>query len=96
MISIVVDANNIITYIFIHNCPLLRCERAERQINNLSMSKKSEPPDHQDENIYMPQMYYHRYLLKCAEAVEPVPMQKSWIENILKVTITYLFISYKL
>eukprot|EP00102_Acyrthosiphon_pisum_P027861 XP_016665071.1 PREDICTED: uncharacterized protein LOC107885876 [Acyrthosiphon pisum] len=60
------------------------CERAERQINALSKAKKSKPPDNQDENIDMPQIYYHKYLLKCAESVEPVPMQKSWIENILK------------
>lgn len=69
----------------------LRCERAERQLNDLSKAKKYEPPDHQDENIDMPQIYYHKYLLRCAEAVEPIPMQQSWIENILKVPIpTYV------
>lgn len=74
---------------------VLRCERAERQINDLSKAKKSKPPDLQNENIDMPQMYYHRYLLRCAEAVEPVPMQKSWIENILKVPIPTYMIKYK-
>jgi len=75
----------LIYFFFLLLSAVLRCERAERQINDLSKATKSEPPDHQDENIDMPQIYYHRYLLKCAEAVEPVPMQKSWIENILKV-----------
>lgn len=69
----------------------LRCERAERQINDLLKAKNYESPDHQDENIDMPQIYYHKYLLRRAEAVEPVSMQQSWIENIIKVPIpTYI------
>lgn len=64
---------------------MFRSERAERQINDLLKTNKSKLPDHQHKDVDMPQIYYHKYLLRCAEAVEPVPMQKSWIENILKV-----------
>lgn len=68
----------------------LRGECAERQPNASLKTKESEIPDHRDEDIDLPQIYYYKNLLRCAEAVEPVPMQKSWIENILKVsTFTY-------
>lgn len=37
------------------------------------------------EETKMPQAYYRKLLKGFAEAVEPTPMQESWIENIIEV-----------
>lgn len=52
------------------------------------MTKKSGLVDRQDEHK-MPQIYYHKQLKKFADAIEPTPMQESWIENIIEVRVAY-------
>lgn len=48
------------------------------------MAKKSEQ-EPVKEGIPMPQIYYHKQLIGFVEAIEPIPIQESWIENIIKV-----------
>jgi hypothetical protein len=48
------------------------------------MARKSTPAGRQEE-VKMPQIYYHKLLRGFADEVEPTPMQESWIENILEV-----------
>jgi len=48
------------------------------------MAGKSTPSDRQEEHK-MPQIYYHKLLKGFADAIEPTPMQESWIENIFEV-----------
>lgn len=52
---------------------------------DLMMAKKSTPDDRQEEGHKMPRIYYHKQLRAFADAVEPTPMQESWIENIIEV-----------
>lgn len=61
-----------------------RNECAVTQKIDLMMAKKSTPDDRQ-EGIKMPQIYYHKQLKAFADAIEPTPMQESWIENIIEV-----------
>lgn len=48
------------------------------------MAGKSMPADRQEE-VKMPQIYYHKQLMGFANTIEPTPMQESWIENIIEV-----------
>lgn len=48
------------------------------------MAGKSMTTDCQDVHK-MPQIYYRKQLKGFANAIEPTPMQESWIENIIEV-----------
>lgn len=48
------------------------------------MARKCGPTD-RDEGLQMPQIYYHKQLKAFADAIEPTPMQESWIANIIEV-----------
>lgn len=48
------------------------------------MARKYMSADHQEE-LKKPQIYYHKQLKEFANAIEPTPMQESWIENIIEV-----------
>lgn len=48
------------------------------------MARKSMPANRQEE-LKMPQIYYHKQLKEFANAIDPTPMQESWIENIIEV-----------
>ncbi|VVC44482.1 Dynein heavy chain, domain-2,Dynein heavy chain domain,Dynein heavy chain, P-loop containing D4 domain,P- [Cinara cedri] len=57
-------------------------ECAVTQKIDLMMAKKSIPVSRQEE-LKMPQINYHKQLRDFANAIEPTPMQESWIENII-------------
>jgi len=63
---------------------LYRDECAVTQKIDLMMTGKSTPAGRQDEHK-MPQIYYRKLLKGFADAVEPTPMQETWIENIIEV-----------
>lgn len=63
---------------------VFRNECAVTQKIDLMMAGKSTPVDRQEE-VKMPQIYYRKQLKGYANAIEPTPMQESWIENIIEV-----------
>lgn len=48
------------------------------------MAGKSIAVDRKDE-VKMPQIYYRKQLKGYANAIEPTPIQESWLENIIEV-----------
>lgn len=66
---------------------MLRNECAVTQKIDLMMAKKSIPVE---EELKMPQINYHKQLRDFANAIEPTPIQESWIENIKDVRLIFV------
>lgn len=66
---------------------VFRVERVLRQKTNMVESYKSNKSDWQriHENLEKFQISYKEQLFKFIEDLEPIPMQESWVENIIQV-----------
>lgn len=66
---------------------VFRVERVLRQKTNMAESYKSNKSDWQriHENLEKFQISYKEQLFKFIEDLEPIPMQESWVENIIQV-----------